>query len=67
MCNIPDALDLYLDHQAREEAELEKFPQCDSCGEYITDDFCYNVNGDLLCEDCMNDLFRVSTDDYIND
>lgn len=57
----------FVRYQAEQEEETEKLPKCDNCGEPIMDDYCYDVGGDILCEDCMNDLFRVRVDDYIED
>ena len=61
---VPDNYDAYSYHEAQQEAMLAKCPVCDSCGESIQDDYLYDVNGDVFCESCMNDLFRKSTEDY---
>ena len=63
--NIPDYNDLYRQHEAREQALLDKLPKCDWCGEPITDDYCYEINGDIICEACLNDNFKKRVDDYI--
>lgn len=47
--------------QARAEARL---PVCDCCGEIINADFYWEIDGEILCEDCMNDRYRNYTDDY---
>ena len=55
---IPDALDFARWHEedvARAEARL---PVCDSCGEIITEDEYYNVDGEILCEECAKEAFR---------
>ena len=66
---IPDNLDLYHAYEDKREAEerawLERRPQCDYCGEPITDDECFNINGDLICEECMNAEFKVQVDNYV--
>ena len=41
-----------------------RLPVCDCCGEIINADFYWEIDGDILCEDCMNDRFRHYTDDY---
>ena len=46
------------------EQELQKYPVCDCCGEHITDETMYDVNGVYYCEECM-DGFRVLTDDKV--
>ena len=48
--------------QARAEARL---PVCDACGETINDDFYFEIDNEILCEDCLNNRFRKYTDDYI--
>ena len=45
-----------------QEAESEKLVHCDECGEPIYDDFYWNIDGDCLCEECMNDRYRVRND-----
>jgi formylmethanofuran dehydrogenase subunit E len=47
--------------QARYEARL---PICEDCNERITDDDYYEVDGEILCEDCMKERYQKSTDDY---
>lgn len=45
----------------------EKYPTCDICGEHILDDYLYDIDGDLVCEECLKEHYRKSTDDYIED
>ena len=47
--------------QARAEARL---PVCDCCGEVINDDFYWEIDGEIFCEDCLNDRYRHYADDY---
>lgn len=53
-----DALDAM---QAMYEARL---PVCEECGNRINDDYYFDVDGELLCEDCMNKRYRKHTEDY---
>ena len=48
--------------QVKAEALL---PVCDDCGEAINDDYYYEVDGDILCEECMRHRYRRFTEDYI--
>lgn len=48
--------------QARAEARL---PVCDCCGEIIHDDDYYEIDNEILCEECMKDKYMKSTEDYI--
>lgn len=47
------------------EQELEKLPRCSCCDEPITDEYCYMVNDEPVCESCMDSYYRVSVDDLI--
>ena len=65
MSNIPDNLDLFHAHSAQQEAALEKLPECCECNQPIQDDFCYDFDGDLICERCLKQNHRVDADDYV--
>ena len=52
---------------ADQERELEKLPKCEICGEPITDEYLYDIDGDLVCEECLKDNYRRSTDYYIKE
>lgn len=62
---IPDYTELHARYEAEQQRELDKLPKCDCCGETITDDFLFDIDGTLYCEDCLNDSFRKPADDYI--
>ena len=49
---------------AEQYEELKKLPVCDWCGEHIMSDYFYDINGEYICENCMDDR-RRSTDDYL--
>lgn len=53
-------------HDRQQEEALDKRPVCCYCGEPIQDDFCYEINGDLICEDCLDMHFRKAVDDIIS-
>lgn len=52
---------------SEQERKLRRLPTCYHCGEPIQDDHCFRINGVLYCSDCMNDLFRRDTEDYIEE
>ena len=62
--NIPDNYDAFCRHDAEQERKLTRLPVCIECGEPIQDDFLFDINGDLFCENCMQDVFRKSREDY---
>lgn len=44
---------------------LEKCPKCSMCDEHIQDDFLYEINDEVICEECLNENFRKNVEDYI--
>lgn len=44
---------------------VELLPRCCECDEAIQSEYCYEIDGQLFCEECVKDLFRVSTENYI--
>lgn len=57
-CEDP-AMDWEL-YEADREAALADCPKCAECGNPITDDHMYDIDGVFYCEDCI-DSFRVWT------
>ena len=54
------------DRLDRMQAEAEaRLPVCEDCGKRINEDYYFDVGGKILCEDCMNERFRRSTDDFV--
>ena len=51
--------------QARREARL---PICENkrCKKVINEEWYYDVDGEILCEECLLARFRRSTEDYVN-
>jgi formylmethanofuran dehydrogenase subunit E len=49
------------------EAEYEEsLPTCEHCGEKIFSEDCYLINGELWCEDCIDNA-KVSTERFMED
>ena len=48
--------------QARREARL---PVCEKCKKRINDDDYYEIDDEILCEDCMKEKYKRSTEDYV--
>lgn len=67
MGELLDNYDMFEQHDRERERELKKFPVCCSCHEPITDEHLYCIKGYFYCEDCMNDEFRKSTEDYMEE
>ena len=53
-----------------QQRKLKGLPKCSYCGQLIQDEDCYEINGDLVHDDCVVDYINenclVSTDKYIN-
>ena len=64
---IPDYNDLHEEYEIAREQKLGELPKCDCCGEPITDDYFYDIDGTYYCEECLKSEFRKNTDDYIED
>ncbi len=62
---LPDYNDLFDSHQAQQDAQLDKLPRCCECDEPIQTEHCFEVNGELICPDCMNDNHRKWVEDYV--
>lgn len=41
-----------------QEQRLSQLPVCYWCENPITDDFYYDIDGECLCENCLNDRYR---------
>lgn len=48
-------------HQREQERLAAQLPECDYCGKPV-DDYYYNINGEIICEDCLNENFRVTVE-----
>ncbi len=47
------------EHHDREQAKrLAELPVCDICDDPIQDDFYYEINGENICEHCLDQFFR---------
>ena len=55
----------FYSHDAEMQRSLEKCPICSECGEYVQDDTYYDINGEVVCIECLNDNYKRYTEDYI--
>lgn len=55
----------YYDELDRLQAEYERsLPVCDYCGRLIQDEKYYEINGDKICQECLDDNFLKWTEDF---
>ena len=52
-------------YDAEQQRLIDSLPLCYECDQPIQDDFCYEINGELVCGVCLNDNHRKETEDYI--
>lgn len=48
----------------REEQWLEKRPVCFYCGEPVQEDHYFDINDEVVCQDCLDAHFRKDIDEY---
>jgi hypothetical protein len=61
-----DPLDDF-DRLDRKQAEYEaRLPVCDECKQRIYEDNYFDIEGEILCEECMKNRYQRSTEDYAN-
>lgn len=61
---MKDMIDFFNDYDREQTKKLAQLPKCDYCHEAIQDDFCYEINGELICEHCMESFFRKAVDEF---
>lgn len=62
---LPEPHELW-DAHCREQDYLHgMLPMCDECGERVEDEFCYDFNGTIICEECLNHNYRKHTADLM--
>lgn len=63
----PDNYDAFVAYEERREREHQewkrKLPKCSKCGKPIEDDECYDIDGELICEHCIEKK-KVCTENY---
>ena len=63
---IPDYTDLFNDYESQQERSASKLPKCSCCGNRISTDRFFNVEGTYICPSCIED-YIVNTDEYLED
>jgi formylmethanofuran dehydrogenase subunit E len=61
---VPDNYDSFLHHQAEQDRLLDSLPVCNCCNEPIQDEYCYEIDSGLVCEECLKDNYRKPTENY---
>jgi formylmethanofuran dehydrogenase subunit E len=45
-----------------QDKKLDKLPVCEYCNNPIQDDYYYDINGEVMCEDCLDTFYRKLND-----
>ena len=45
-------------HEREQAKLLAQLPECTYCGEAIQGDYYYEINDEVICEECLNSFFR---------
>ena len=62
---IPDYNDYCDQHDREQQAALEKLPVCCECDEHIQDEVCYEINGELICPECLENNHKHWVEDFM--
>lgn len=60
---IPDNYDQWEAHDREQAERLKRLPVCVDCGEPIQDETAFFINGEWVCERCINIYRRVVIDE----
>ena len=58
-----DGFDRIDREQCRREARL---PVCENCGHPIYDEHYFEIDNEILCEECVIERYRKNTEDVVN-
>lgn len=62
-----DNLDAFHSHEDEAEKRESRYPCCNYCGKTIKEEHFYVIDGGFLCGDCLDELFRRNTEEYIEE
>ena len=48
-----------------QDRQLEQRPVCSECGHHIQADHYYDINGEVVCPECLENYYRKEVEDYI--
>lgn len=52
-------------YDAMQSELLERLPVCVECGEPVQDECYYEINGEVVCRECLDNNYKKFVDDYI--
>lgn len=57
--------ELFERYQAEQDRAEAKLPTCYECGNKIYEEFCYEIEGEPICDDCMDNNHRKSVEYFM--
>lgn len=64
-CRTDDPLADFARCMAEQQKLLDKLPRCIECDRPIQDEYLYDINGDYVCQKCMDEHYRKRVDDVV--
>lgn len=55
----------FANYDAEQTRQLDKRPKCSCCDEPIQDEYCYEINDEYICPECLNEHFRKDVEDLV--
>lgn len=62
-----DPLDDFNHYDIEMERRRARRPVCSNCGHNIQDEEAYLIDGNFICQKCMEDDFKVLVDDFLDE
>ena len=62
---MDDNYSLWLRREAEHKRWLSRRPHCDECEKPIQDEMCFEFEGMLICEECLELNHKKFTDDFV--
>ena len=66
MYRTDDPLADFARYDRRQQSRLNRLPKCDYCGEPIEDDYLYEINDVVICEECLCEHHRKDVEYYVD-
>lgn len=65
MCYTDNPIADYARYDYERQKEIDSLPVCEICGEPIQDDYLFDLEGALVCEECLKSEYRKPVENYI--
>lgn len=62
-----DVYDLWEAQDIEKERRLARRPICSNCDQRIQDEEAYLINGEVICQKCLDRDFKIWVEEYVDD